>query len=499
MATKARGSTLIAYGVGQISPSVKGNLLGAFLLYYYNQVLGLSPGLAGVALALALVVDAVSDPLMGYLSDHTRSRFGRRHPYIYASLLPSAVFYYLLLTAHFGSSQAALFWQLLLLVTGLRLAWTFYQVPREALGAELSKDYQQRNQLHGVNSFFGWIGGAGIAYATQAWFLRGSYDNAAGYHELAAWGAGILFAAGVLFAVGTHREIPSLEQPREARPTRVGDIAREIVETLNHRSWLMLFFSGMVFSIYVGLIQGLGIYFNRFFWDWAPSDVAIFAITDLAAALLVSVFAGTLARGWDKKRLAVRLFILSIGIGPLLLVLRLADTWFGVHLLPANGPQYGALWWVMLMHSLVTSSIGVLAWILVGSMTADVVEDSQRQTGKRSEGLFFAGPNLVQKCISGLGFAIKGALLTAVGFSAAATDAQKGLAVEKLAALFVVLGVLLPSLSLWIFSHYEITKAVHESNLAELGYTGGASKGFAAGAGSGSDARGAPHKEGRVG
>ena len=470
--THAGPGTLVFYGIGQISPAVKGNLLGAFLLYYYNQVLGLSPGLAGLALAVSLVVDAVSDPMLGYISDHTRSRLGRRHPFIYASLLPSAVFYYALLTASFGTSQTALFLQLLVLVTGLRLAWTFYQVPREALGAELSKDYHQRNQLHGLNSFFGWIGGAGIAYATQAYFLGGSYDNEAGYRELAVWGTGIIFATSVLFTVGTHRNIHELEQPKESRPTRLADIRHEILETLSHRSWLVLFFAGVVFSVYVGLIEGLGIYFNRFLWEWAPADVAIFSIAALAAAMGISVFAGTLAKGWDKKQLAVRLFVISIVLGPLLLLLRLADLWLGIQLLPPNGPKYGPLWWVMLVHTSATAGIAVLAWILVGSMTADVVEDSQRQTGKRSEGLFFAGPNLVQKCISGLGFVIKGSILTAVGFSTATSELEKIAAVERLAAVFLVLGVALPSLALWIFSHYEITRDLHEQNLDELGYTG---------------------------
>jgi Na+/melibiose symporter-like transporter len=272
--------------------------------------------------------------------------------------------------------------------------------------------------------------------------------------------------------LGTHRDIAGLEQPKASRPTRVKDIAREIVETLNHRSWLMLFFSGVVFSIYIGLIQGLGIYFNRFFWEWAPSDVAIFAIADLAVAMLISVFAGTLAHGWDKKHLAIRLFVIAIVIGPVLLILRLADVWYGIEILPPNGEQYGPLWWVMLIHSMVVAGVAVMAFILVGSMTADVVEDSQRKTGKRAEGLFFAGPNLVQKAISGLGFVIKGSILTAVGFSTATTDPEKAAAVVNLAAVFVVLGVLLPSISLWVFSRYEITKDTHDTNLEALGYAG---------------------------
>ena len=112
--------------------------------------------------------------------------------------------------------------------------------------------------------------------------------------------------------------------PARAKP-RLTDIWQEILETLNHKSWLVLFFAGVVFSIYVGLTTGLGIYFNRFFWDWTPSDVAIFALADLSAALVISVFAGVLAKGWDKKRLATWLFIVSIIVGPVLLLGRLSD------------------------------------------------------------------------------------------------------------------------------------------------------------------------------
>ena len=160
--------------------------------------------------------------------------------------------------------------------------------------------------------------------------------------------------------------------PARAKP-KLADIWQEILETLNHKSWLVLFFAGVVFSIYVGLTTGLGIYFNRFFWDWTPSDIAIFAIADLSAALVISVFAGVLAKGWDKKRLATWLFIVSIIVGPVLLLGRLSDMYLGTSVMPPNGEQYGMLWWVMLIHSVFMAAIGVLAWVLVGSMTADAV------------------------------------------------------------------------------------------------------------------------------
>ncbi len=471
LSSRASQLSIFFYGLGNISPAVKNNLLGAPLFYYYNNVLGLEAWLVSLALAISLVADAISDPIIGYMSDYTKGRLGRRHPYILASILPGSICYFLLLSAEFSNNQIGLFAQLLLLVTALRLAWTLYEVPRQALGAEISKDYHQRNQLHGINMLFGWIGGVSIGYLMEAHLLGDSYDNLSGYRELAYWGAAAIFFTGIIFFLGTSRDIPNLEAPRRGPPPTIKQIVRDILDTLNHRSWLVLFFSGVVFSVYVGLTTGLAFYWNSFLWEWKPSDVAIFGVVSFVGAMLISGFAGLLSSRFDKKRLAVGLFSASIVIGPILLVLRLSDLWFGTSLLPPNGEKYGALWWVMLGHGFISANIAILAWILVGSMTADVVEDSQVQTGKRSEGLFFAGPQLVQKAISGLGFVIKGAILTAVGFSVDASFEEKVLSIEYLAAVIVILGVILPGIALYIFSKYEITKDSHQKNLDDLGYT----------------------------
>ncbi|HJN49408.1 MAG: MFS transporter [Pseudomonadales bacterium] len=107
MSTKASKVSIFFYGFGNLSPAIKGNFLGAPIFYYYNNVLGLEAWLVSLALALALVIDGITDPLVGYMSDHTRSRFGRRHPYIYASVLPGALCYFFLIMANFGTSQSA--------------------------------------------------------------------------------------------------------------------------------------------------------------------------------------------------------------------------------------------------------------------------------------------------------------------------------------------------------------------------------------------------------
>jgi glycoside/pentoside/hexuronide:cation symporter, GPH family len=470
MSTLAKPGTIVFYGVGAISPTIKNNLFVFFLFYYYNQVLGLEAYLVSLALALSLVIDAITDPLLGYISDHTHSRLGRRHPYIYISLVPSPICYYLLMSLEYSSTQASLFTQLFLMATLLRLAWTFFNVPRQALGAELTKDYHQRNTLAAVSTFFGWFGGALMWYMTTAVFLGESYDNKQGYRDLAFWGALVILVTGTIFAIGTHREIPDLEPPRQKRPLELRAILQEIRETLNHRSWLVLFVAGVITSVHAGITVGLGIYFNSYFWEWKPSDVAIFAISNLVGSLLISTLASRLARNWDKKQLAIGLYIIVISLGQIPYILRMSDLWLGTDIFADNGPIYGTLWWIMISHSFITSTIGTLAGILVGSMTADIVEDSQASTGRRSEGLFFAGPHLIEKCVTGLGYIVKGILLTAVGFSVTATGMEKVDAIERLAAVVIVLGIVLPSLALFMVSKYEITELSHDGKLQELGY-----------------------------
>ena len=177
----ASNRTIWTYGFGAIGVGIKNNLLGTWLLIYYNQVLGLDAILVSLAIAIALVVDAVSDPFVGVWSDRVRSRWGRRHPFMYASIIPFSLCYYLILQDPGEISDSSMFTRLLVLMILMRISMTFYEVPRGALAPELTKDYDQRNKISGVGMALGWIGGAGISYVHMQYFLGDSYFNASGY------------------------------------------------------------------------------------------------------------------------------------------------------------------------------------------------------------------------------------------------------------------------------------------------------------------------------
>ena len=231
---KAQGAslgTMLTFGIGSMTVGIKNNLIGTFLLIYFNQVLGLPAILAASAMAIALFVDAISDPVVGIWSDRVRSRWGRRHPFIYAAIIPFALSYYFILQNPGSISageitESELFNRLLMLMIIMRLSMTFYEVPRGALQPELTKDYDQRNQISGISMAFGWIGGAGMASIAYAFFFVETPDfqgsraflRPEAFQTLAFWGGLSLFLSAVISNVGLHKHIPNLHVP-EARST----------------------------------------------------------------------------------------------------------------------------------------------------------------------------------------------------------------------------------------------------------------------------------------
>ena len=144
------GATLLfASGALQEATVTAGGLT---TIIFYNQVLGVSPALAGTAFLIASVVDAISDPLIGYISDRFRSVWGRRLPFMFASALPIAVSFYFLYQPVEGLSEAGYFVWLVTFLILLRLSQTFYLIPHDALGAELTEDYEERSLIFGYNS-----------------------------------------------------------------------------------------------------------------------------------------------------------------------------------------------------------------------------------------------------------------------------------------------------------------------------------------------------------
>jgi len=165
-------STNVFYGIGSIAFGVHQAALTSLLLLFFNQVVGLPAAWVGAVMMITLIFDAICDPLIGEWSDHARSRWGRRHPFMYISTIPLAIAFYFLFHPPLGSPHSELLVYLAAMLVTVRLLLSLYEIPSSALGPELTLDYDERTTLMSSRFFFGALGGAGISVLAFQVFFR---------------------------------------------------------------------------------------------------------------------------------------------------------------------------------------------------------------------------------------------------------------------------------------------------------------------------------------
>lgn len=195
--------TKLAYGVGSIAYGIKDNGFSTLLLLFYNQVIGLPAQMVGLAVMIALIFDAFADPLIGHLSDNTRTRWGRRHPFMYAAALPVGALYLLLWNPPTGDQTVTLIYLVIVAIL-VRTAISCYEVPSSALAPELTTDYHERTSILGYRYMFGWTGGMGMLLLTFGVFLAPTPQfpvgqlNPDGYRTYAVVAAAMMVGAILL-------------------------------------------------------------------------------------------------------------------------------------------------------------------------------------------------------------------------------------------------------------------------------------------------------------
>jgi len=457
--------TKIFYGLGSVAFGVKDNGFQTILLPFYNQIVHLAPQMVGLALAIAMICDAVVDPIVGNFSDHLRTRWGRRHPLMYASALPVAISYLLLWNPPHWST-GALFAYLVIVAVITRTFITFYEIPSSALVPELTEDYDQRTSFISYRVFFGWYGGMTMLLLAYSVFLQPDAThkvgqlNEVGYSHYGLVAAIVMFCAILISAAGTHRFIPQFRVPPVTSKS-IGQYAREMLATLSNRAFLILMLSGIFFNMAVGLVFALNFYVNTYFWMLTSSQLSIIALATFVSVFFAFLISPMISRMLGKKHASVLMFMFGFAISMMPLGLR----FLGV--LPPNGSSalVGVLW----IFTAVSGIFTIGASIMIISMLSDVVEESEVTTGRRSEGLFFAGSAFMQKVVSGFGLLASGLVLWAAGFPADAVPGKIDPAiVNRFLMIYVPIDVALFLIGFAIMWRFPITRESHRETLKTL-------------------------------
>lgn len=459
--------TRVVYGFGSIAEGVLNAAFNAFLLFYYNAVLGLSGTLAGAAILVALVVDAVTDPLVGSLSDNHRGRWGRRHPFLYSSALPMGVAFWLLFDPPDGLGQTGLFLWFTTCAVLVRTAMTFYSIPSNAMGAELTPHYDERTSLVSWRFFFGWAGGIAFAQIGYRVFFADEPGRADGRLDAAAYGGfGLVGAVAIVAAIlvcsaGTHRLVAGLRPPGPREPFTLQRLRGELRAVFGNRSYRMLVFGSIFASVAAGFGDVVGLYMGTYFWGLSSEQIATMGLSLVVALLAGVALARPVSERFDKRSTVVALATFGILFGPLPIFLRLVD-W-----MPSNG--HPALLPLLVAHGVLLVTGLIVIGILISSMIADVIDESELATAKRQEGLFASVIAFTAKATSGVGGFLAGLALDAIAFPKQA--APGSVPADKLFLLGVAVGpcmLVLYLLALVFLRRYDITRERHAAIRAEL-------------------------------
>jgi glycoside/pentoside/hexuronide:cation symporter, GPH family len=403
----------VSYGLGSTAEALVYTATSSFTLLFYNQVRGLDAALVGTALALGLLVNAFVDPIVGSWSDRTRSRWGRRHPFMFGAILPAAALFYALYNPPDVSQGVQLIW-LAVANTLLLQVMTVYHTPHLALGGEMSQDYLGRTSVMAYNTFclwlgdtIGWLLAFRVIFAASEEFPNGALDPSR-YPIFS-----IVVATLVILILGysswsTMNRIPYLPQPSAGQKSfGPRELLRDVAQALTNRNYVVLLIGLFFLSMMTGVRIGLWLYTATYFWQLDNNQISLFVIGSFSGYLFAAFVVKRLHARFDKRWTGA-LALMVYSVGP---AVPLALGYFGV--LSADTP---GILWILIAFSVLQHAPYSLMTTTVTSALADIADENELKYGVRQEGVLYATRTFFQRVDQALGTALAGWVLSTIAF-----------------------------------------------------------------------------------
>jgi Na+/melibiose symporter-like transporter len=411
--------------VGQTAEGITLAVFGTFTLFYFNQVLQVSGALTGLALGIALVFDAITDPLAGSISDRLKTRWGRRHPLIALSAVPLAICIVALFNPPAGMPELFYFGWLVVFAVLARLFLTLYHIPHLALGAEMAQDYVDRSRVFAYSQLFGTLGASAFAFLMLTFFFPSSAEsphgmlNHAGYTPFSLSAAVAIIVSIGLFLWWTAKEIPYLPEARFTNDERLSPrrLAREVMIAFSNRSFFMLF-AGLICAVtMLGIEAVFMVYMYVHFWGLSTESMRWMGPTAIAALPFSIALAPLLTRRFEKRQILIMLSFVIIVNTNVMICLRL----FTDVLPPSGTPELLAL---LLTFVFIGGLAGPAVLVTLNSMFADLSDEQELLTGQRQEGIIFSARSFAFKAAGALASVLGGAGLDLIAFPRGATPGE---------------------------------------------------------------------------
>jgi GPH family glycoside/pentoside/hexuronide:cation symporter len=426
------------YGMGNLAFAIPFQCISAFFYFFSTAVLKLSPGIVGLAVSLSVVWDAVTDPVMGYISDYTKNaRFGRRHLYLIIGALGTALSNFLLWTIDPADTSGV---KLALAIAYMLLCKTFitiYTTPYNALGAELSDNYNERTSIQAVKTGFFIIGFLFPTIAGMLLFFRPAPGYPVGQLNPASYSAmgltasllTLVFAAVCYFT--TCRHIPHLPAPPSEKGSVKGLYAA-MFNALKIGDFRSIALGYLFINLSSALLSVVGMHVMTYTYRLNNREIALVFGILFGVAILSQPLWTLIAARREKKYAVIAALIAGL----------LGSAGFIPTVFLRVFPQANIFILIAVAAVLGFSTGGCLS--LPYSMLADTIDVDELRTGTRKEGVFYGTVTFMYKLSQAVVVLALGIILGAVGFNAELAEQPHGVA--------VAIGLILPVGSIVAFS-----------------------------------------------
>ena len=469
MTTPLSFSFKASYGIGQLSTGAVNMMTRICLFFFYSQVLGLSPFLAGIATASATVFDAITDPIIGSLSDNWRSKYGRRFPFMLTGTLPAAICVFLLFTPLVEGEQLLFVW-LIVFACLTNFFTTLFIIPHYALGAELSEDYKERASIVTFRNFFHFSGYLLVMFLAFGYFFAPSQEFSNGQLNQAVYSPFALLVAVIytLFTCLSLWQTKSIIPALKAAPDKqenhglssLKTIFTDVFEALSNDSYRKLLLGNLFLLIGTGLMFTLELYALTFFWGLSGE----YSLMLVGLAFYPGAYIGIALTQYLISKLG-KMNVMTWGVVFWILfviipiLLRLAGYF------PANDSYL--LVPVLLAFRVLQGMASVPVDNAYGSAMADAADAQELKSNKRQEGVFFAAAYFSMKASYGIGSAVAGLALWFIGWP---TDSE-AINASHIYSLGMILGPVVACFGLvsaYFYNQYDLSEERHAEILAEL-------------------------------
>ena len=470
---KLRFKTKLGFGLGTTGREAATLAIASYALLFYNQIMGLPAPLAGLALSAGLIFDGIADALVGAWSDRTRSRWGRRHPFMYAAPFAVFVSFAALWNPPHGLTTGQLFAWFAISVVALRTSISFFETPQLALGGELSPNYTERSKVMAYSGLCGDIGNWTAQWLALTFFFAATAAYPRGLLNPEPWSSyGFIIGAAMmgfmlLSARMTHDRIPYLT--RLAINTPKFDFKRwgaDLWNVLRNYNFVAILIAYFCTSMMIGMRNALHIYVNTFFWGLTSEQLRWQIIASLFGTICTFFIVPRLHGRFNKKRTMV--------VGAVLYsTLPAMPVWLGLSGIMQPGDPY--VLHVVVFFGAIFTGAATLTTVTVLSMLADVADENELRFGVRQEGMLYAVRSFCGKVDQAIGAALGGVVLGYIAFPIAAKVGEIDPQVLHRLLVWDGLIVILPGvLAAALYTRLRNTRESYEATRAELAARRGA-------------------------